>query len=71
MPLVRERGLTLLGYSLTNLEDVAGMQLVLPLDRRPGLDVTLDEVRGGRLVLHHPRGVAREGHGLFDAVVAD
>src|SRR4051812_47860982 len=46
MPLVRERGLTLLGYSLTNLEDVrGGVQLVLPLDRRVALDVALDEVR--------------------------
>jgi DNA polymerase-4 len=46
MPLVRERGLTLIGFSLTNLVDVAGgVQLVLPLDRRRGLDAALDEVR--------------------------
>jgi DNA polymerase-4 len=45
MPLVRERGLTLLGYSLTNLTDTHGLQLVLPLDRRRALDATLDEVR--------------------------
>jgi DNA polymerase-4 len=45
MPLVRERGLTLLGYSLTNLADVGGVQLVLPLDRRRGLDEALDHVR--------------------------
>jgi DNA polymerase-4 len=45
MPLVRERGLTLIGYSLTNLADAGGVQLVLPLDRRRGLDEALDEVR--------------------------
>ena len=45
MPLVRERGLTLIGYSLTNLADGGGVQLVLPLDRRRGLDEALDEVR--------------------------
>jgi DNA polymerase-4 len=45
MPLVRERGLTLLGYSLTNLADAGGAQLVLPLDRRRGLDQALDDVR--------------------------
>jgi DNA polymerase-4 len=45
MPLVAERGLTLLGYSLTNLADVGGVQLVLPLDRRRGLDAALDDVR--------------------------
>jgi DNA polymerase-4 len=45
MPLVAERGLTLLGFSLTNLADVGGDQLVLPLDRRDGLDAALDDVR--------------------------
>jgi DNA polymerase-4 len=45
MPLIAERGLTLLGYSLTNLADVGGAQLVLPLDRRTGLDAALDDVR--------------------------
>jgi DNA polymerase-4 len=45
MPLVRERGLTLIGYSLTNLADIGGVQLVLPLDRRRGLDEALDRVR--------------------------
>ena len=59
MPLVRERGLTLIGYSLTNLTDIGGIQLVLPLDRRlegrrpvqgfpdgtRSLDLALDEVR--------------------------
>jgi DNA polymerase-4 len=45
MPLVRDRGLTLIGYSLTNLADAGGTQLVLPLDRRRGLDEALDQVR--------------------------
>jgi DNA polymerase IV len=45
MPLIAERGLTLLGFSLTNLADVGGVQLVLPLDRRRGLDAALDDVR--------------------------
>jgi DNA polymerase-4 len=45
MPLIAERGLTLLGFSLTNLADTSGVQLVLPLDRRRGLDQALDDVR--------------------------
>ena len=45
-PLVAERGLTLLGISLTNLTDDDGAQLELPLDGRPAaLDETLDQVR--------------------------
>ena len=45
-PLVAERGLTLLGISLTNLADDDGAQLELPFDgRSPALDDTLDEVR--------------------------
>ncbi len=45
MPLVDERGLTLLGFSLTGLADAGYVQLVLPLDRRRALDATLDDVR--------------------------
>jgi DNA polymerase-4 len=45
MPLIAERGLTLLGFSLTNLADAGGVQLVLPLDRRRELDAALDDVR--------------------------
>jgi DNA polymerase-4 len=45
MPLVADRGLTLLGFSLTSLADAGGVQLVLPLDRRHGLDAALDDVR--------------------------
>jgi DNA polymerase IV len=42
---VRVRGLTLVGVSLTNLCDAGAEQLVLPLDRRAGLDAALDRVR--------------------------
>jgi len=42
---IRRRGITLLGLSLTNLEDASAIQLVLPLDRRRALDSALDDVR--------------------------
>jgi DNA polymerase IV len=45
MPLIERRGLTLIGISLTNLEDEAGRQLTLPFDRARELDATLDSVR--------------------------
>jgi DNA polymerase IV len=46
-PLIRERGITLLGVSLTNLCEADAVQLALPLDRRrPGaLDAAVDGVR--------------------------
>jgi DNA polymerase IV len=45
MALIEERGVTLIGLSLSNLvEDGAG-QLDLPVDRRRGLDQALDTVR--------------------------
>ncbi len=45
MPMIRERGLTLVGISLTNLDDGAG-QLALPVDGHsaPDLDRTIDDV---------------------------
>ncbi len=44
--LIADRGLTLLGVSLTNLRDDDGAQLELPLDGRPArIDETLDAVR--------------------------
>ena len=45
MPLIRERGLTLVGISLTNLDDGAG-QLAFPVDGHsaPDLDRTVDQV---------------------------
>ncbi|MFF0488472.1 DNA polymerase IV [Nocardia sp. NPDC004068] len=47
MPLIRERGITLIGLALTNLEDADSVQLALPLDERPEatLDTTLDRLR--------------------------
>jgi DNA polymerase-4 len=47
-PLIRERGLTLVGITITNLGDPRAIQLVLPLepDRNAALDAALDEVRG-------------------------
>jgi DNA polymerase IV len=46
-PLIRERGITLLGISLTNLCEADAVQLVLPLDRRrpAALDSAVDGVR--------------------------
>ena len=46
-PLIRERGLTLIGLALTNLQDTDPRQLTLPLDARADitLDATLDAVR--------------------------
>lgn len=47
VPLIHERGLTLIGLALTNLHDADPCQLTLPFGRGPGpeLDSTLDEVR--------------------------
>ena len=48
MPEIRERGLTLLGLTMTNLISTAyGIQLELPFGRRggPALEAALDEVR--------------------------
>jgi DNA polymerase IV len=46
-PLLRERGVTLLGITVANLDDARAVQLTLPLDRaRSGaLDAALDGVR--------------------------
>lgn len=47
MPLIEIRGITLLGVSLTNLQDEAPMQLPLPFEERKpaALDAALDVVR--------------------------
>jgi DNA polymerase-4 len=48
LPMIRERGLTLIGISVTNLEaEDAATQLLLPFGRgdRIDLDVTIDEIR--------------------------
>jgi DNA polymerase-4 len=45
-PLIEERGITLVGISLTNLEDADPLQLTLTEDWRPhALDAALDEVK--------------------------
>ncbi|GAB2668107.1 DNA polymerase IV [Nocardia goodfellowii] len=47
MPMITERGLTLIGLALTNLDDANSAQLTLPLETRAGntLDATLDDLR--------------------------
>ena len=47
MPMIEQRGLTLLGITLTNLRDDRAIQLVLPFDirRAMALDAALDSVR--------------------------
>lgn len=47
MPMIRRQGLTLIGISLTNLDDHDAIQLALPFDRNDAgvLDATLDTVR--------------------------
>ena len=47
LPLLRERGLTLVGISVANLDDARAVQLVLPFDgdRQAALDAALDDVR--------------------------
>jgi DNA polymerase IV len=46
-PDIERRGLTLIGLSLTNLQDADAIQLALPLERKPfnRLDATIDDVR--------------------------
>ena len=44
-PLIEQQGCSLLGISLTNLENDDAVQLALPLDRQRALDATLDDVR--------------------------
>jgi DNA polymerase-4 len=46
-PLIEDRGLTLVGIAVANLEDDSAVQFTLPLDRHagPALDAALDEVR--------------------------
>jgi DNA polymerase-4 len=45
IPLIKRRGLTLIGIALANLTDQGPVQLMLPLDRARDLDATLDRVR--------------------------
>jgi DNA polymerase IV len=47
MPMIERQGLTLLGITFTNLENVDAVQLALPFDaaRASALDATIDRVR--------------------------
>jgi DNA polymerase-4 len=47
MPVIRERGITLIGLTLSNLSDDRAIQLALPLDRNDAdaIDVALDRVK--------------------------
>jgi DNA polymerase-4 len=47
MPMIRDRGITLIGLTLSNLDDDSAVQLALPFDRplTAAIDTTLDEVR--------------------------
>ncbi len=47
LPTIRERGITLIGIAVANLDDDLPMQLRLPLDRNDSvlLDAALDEIR--------------------------
>jgi DNA polymerase-4 len=47
MPLIEQRGLTLVGIAVANLQDDVPVQLALPFERRSleALDAALDEVR--------------------------
>jgi DNA polymerase-4 len=44
-PTIEYKGLTLLGISLTNLQDAADVQLVFAFERRQAVDEALDSVR--------------------------
>lgn len=47
MPTIRQRGITLIGITLSNLGDYRAIQLALPLDRSPAdaVDLAVDRVR--------------------------
>jgi DNA polymerase-4 len=45
MPMIRRRGITLIGIALTNLGDEGAIQLALPFNRARDLDAALDRVR--------------------------
>ncbi len=46
-PLIENRGITLIGVTLSNLDNDAAIQLTLPFERQwaAGLDAALDELR--------------------------
>ena len=47
MPVIEERGITLVGIAIANLDDDDAVQLTLPFDRHHGtaLDIAIDELR--------------------------
>ena len=47
MPVIEERGITLLGVAIANLDDDDAVQLALPFDKhyRTELDLAIDELR--------------------------
>jgi DNA polymerase-4 len=45
LPTIERQGLTLLGISLTNLQDASDVQLVFAFERRHAIDQALDSVR--------------------------
>jgi DNA polymerase IV len=45
MPTIERRGITLVGVSLSNLEDEGAVQLALPFERASALDAVIDDVR--------------------------
>jgi DNA polymerase-4 len=45
MPLIQAQGVTLLGVTVANLEDVHAVQLTFPFDRDTALDAALDQIR--------------------------
>src|SRR4051812_38924701 len=63
MPIIERQGLTLIGISLTNLENDDAVQLALPLDRRRPPPPLAPRPRGGprRDARHRPRPVRPRG----------
>ncbi|MGH2946085.1 MAG: DNA polymerase IV, partial [Solirubrobacteraceae bacterium] len=45
LPAIERQGVTLVGVTLSNLEDDSAIQLALPYDRQHALDAALDDVR--------------------------
>jgi DNA polymerase-4 len=45
MPMIERRGITLVGVTLSGLEDDGTVQLVLPFDRASAIDAVIDDVR--------------------------
>jgi DNA polymerase-4 len=73
IPLIERRGITLVGISLTNLEDAGRVQLALTEDWRPyALDAALDEVRERFGFSSVTRGVlVGRDHGLVMPLLPD